>query len=95
MDRMTEIGVYSTGPFAPVFARTAHLLTYSGAHGEEIHVNELSASISYSFNPQCNLSFPGHGAQTSRSFETVDTQNIMLYGTWAHRGFNWACNRRV
>ena len=80
MDRMTEIGVYSTGPFAPVFARTAHLLTYSGAHGEEIHVNELSASISYSFNPLCSASI------VNKCHSSSNVTSLILNLSW-HYGF--------
>ena len=43
---------------AALICSLARLITYSGAHGKDIFVYELNASISYSLNSLCTITIP-------------------------------------
>ena len=47
------IRLLRTARFAALIRSLARSLTRSRAHGKEVHVYELNASISYRFNPLC------------------------------------------
>ena len=43
----------SLAPLRSFVRSLARSLPHSGVHGKEIYIDELNASISYSFNPPC------------------------------------------
>ena len=65
--KMYEIDVLSAGPSACPLARS---LTHSRAHGKEIYVKNLNASISHSFNPLC-----GGGSNGDEKLVSIKIKN--------------------
>ena len=76
-----EINALSTGPFAPPFARSLAPFTHSGAHGKEVFVWGIYASILNIFNPLWDMPMvePTNG-RISYRFKSFS--HIQLHEIW-------------